>query len=352
MNRVRKILFYGELPHHSLHGISIANQINLKLLESEFVIVMIEEASRLKEHDKFTSYKLIQFIRDSFKILSNSASQRFDYFYLVFSTSISGGIKSLTAIISFRLFNRGKVVLHIHRGDFFTRYYKTLINKVITKLVFSLSDKIIVLSENQKSEFEAFFKRPFYVLNNTVETEYAPIHKKSFNGNFIFISNYIVDKGISDLLEVFSEVSRTYKGITLKTFGEFTDKNLAEIIVKYESVSIIINGPISGINKYNMIANSNCLILPSWTEGQPVVLLEAMSVATPVIASAVGLIPELLGENYPFMTIPGDKESLKGKIIQFIECNNKTHIGELLYDRYKNFYTNEKHSSVLMTIFI
>lgn len=330
----------------------MANQINLRMLETEFVIVKIEEVSRLKEHDRFTVYKLFQFIGDNFTILSNSFSGRFDYFYLVFSTSVTGGLKSLAAIISFRLFNRGNVVLHIHRGDFFTRYYKTLINKILTKLIFSLSDKVVVLSENQKNEFQAFFKRPFFFLSNTVETENTPILNKKNKGNFIYVSNYIIDKGIMDLLEVFSELSAIYEGITLKTYGEFTDMNLAEKIKKYESASISINGPIKGLTKYDMIANSDCLILPSWTEGQPVILLEAMSVGTPVIASEVGLIPELLGDDYPFMTIPGDKESLKERLIRFIECKDKSQISELLYDNYRNFYTNEKHYSVLMSIFI
>lgn len=348
---MRMILFYGELPLSSIHGISTANQINLKILGSVFIIDKIEESSRLDEHDRITINKILQFIRNNLKIMFKSVSRRYDYFYLVFSLSAFGSFKSLVAIISFRLFNRGKVVLHIHRGDFFTRFYKTLINKFITKLTFSLSDKIIVLSENQKTEFDAFFKRPFCVLRNTVEIEDGPNQVSRNNVNFIYISNYILDKGIIDLLEVFTKVAQEHEKITLKAFGEFTDKNLADAIMKYNSEHVSINGPISGIVKFEEIRHADCLILPSWTEGQPVVLLEAMSVGTPVIATGVGLIPELLGDNYPYLTVPRDNKSLEKKIIQFIYQGDTKLISEKFINQYKNLYSQKKHSEDLLSIF-
>ena len=42
--------------------------------------------------------------------------------------------------------------------------------------------------------------------------------------------------------------------------------------------------------------SASALVMPSLTEGLPITLLEAMSLKTPVVASAVGEIPKVLGD--------------------------------------------------------
>lgn len=322
------------------------------MLKTSFEVDIIEEYSKLEEHEKISVNKILNLIKNNLAILSKSLIHGYDYFYLIFSLSTLGSFKTLIAIINFRLFNRGKVVLHIHRGDFFTRFYKTFINRIITKLIFVLTNKIIVLSDNQKAEFEAFFNRPFNVLFNTVEIEYTKAKKNRQNCNFVFISNYLLDKGIIDLLEVFTKLTRQYQKISLQTYGSFSDQSLKDTILKYNSLNISINGTISGVSKFKEIAQSECLILPSWNEGQPIILLEAMSVGTPIIASQVGLIPELLGDDYPYFTIPGDKDSLEMKIIDFIKQENFADISEKIKSRYTKYYSQKKHAECLHNIFL
>jgi glycosyltransferase involved in cell wall biosynthesis len=348
---MRHLLFFGELPGGSVHGISIANCVNLEMLGSCFIVDRIEEKSILADHDKITLSKIANFIKNNLTIVSKSFSQQYDYFYLVFSLSSFGSFKSLMAILSFRIFNKGKVVLHLHRGDFFVRFYKTIINRIITKLVFRFSHKIVVLSDNQKIEFEAVFHRSFYVLPNTIEIEYKPEAWVRNRFNFIFISNYLIDKGIIDLLEVFKKLIKQYSEITLETYGDFADKGLKDAILDFNSSNIGINGPVTGIQKFEKISQSDCLVLPSWNEGQPIVLLEAMSVGTPVIASGVGLIPELLGKDYQFLINPMDRESLEIKILQFLKTENINEISHKLSSRYYELYSQKKHFEILNNIF-
>jgi glycosyltransferase involved in cell wall biosynthesis len=351
MNKIRKLLFFGELPPGSIHGIAISNRMNLDLLGKYYKIDIIEEISDLSDHDKTTARKFIRAIKNNFRILIKSARLQYDYFYLVFSLSTFGSFKTLFAIINFRIFNRGKVVLHIHRGDFFSRFQKKKINRFITKLIVRLTHKFIVLSETQKKEFDDFFNKKCYVLNNAVEVEIKPEIKQQNHTSFIYVSNYLIDKGIIDLLEVFSQVTRQNAKVTLNTFGSFSDKKLKETIFNYSSANIRINEAISGIDKFNQIANSSCLILPSWNEGQPIVLLEAMSVGTPVISTSVGLIPEILGDNYPYLYTAGDRNSLKMKIIEFIENEDSNIISEELLSRYNRLFSKQQHAESLFKIF-
>lgn len=351
MSEKSHILFFGELPPHSIHGIAISNKINISQLESSFNVVIIEERLNFLYHDKPSIEKIFKLIRSSFAIVSKSLFQRFEFFYLVYSLSTFGSLKTLMAILNFRISNSGKVILHIHRGDFFSRYYRRFINRILAKIIIGLSHKVIVLSDKQKAEFAVISKKPCFVLPNTVETEYTPEIMQRQNFRFIYISNYLVDKGIIDLLEVFRKLMKQYKNIVLQTFGAFSDNTIKETIFKYNTDRIVINGIISGIDKYKLMANSDCLILPSWNEGQPLVLLEAMSLGTPVIASQVGLIRDMVGADYPYLTIPGSRESLEEKMIQFIMQEDSTQISAVLKERYNKYYSHSKHYASLLEIF-
>jgi glycosyltransferase involved in cell wall biosynthesis len=68
------------------------------------------------------------------------------------------------------------------------------------------------------------------------------------------------------------------------------------------------------------MVNADALILPAYDEGLPLVILEALASATPVICTPVGSIPEVLadGENALFVT-PGDEAGIAAAIIKLID---------------------------------
>ena len=351
MIKVGRILFFGELPSKSVHGITIANSINIEMLKSKYNVDILTERNKFNLHNRFSVKKIIYSFSDCIKISYKALWREYQYFYLVFSLSSSGSLKTLSAILAFRLLNRGDVVLHIHRGDFFSRFYKGFLNKFVTKFILKFSKKIIVLSDEQRKEFETRFKYQFFSLPNTITKEICQGARSIGDTNFLFISNYLVDKGIFDLLEVFRSLSSEIKGIRLKCFGEFTDTESRELLASYNSYNISVNGPVGESEKYNELLNADCLVLPSWNEGQPLILLEAMSVKTPVISSEVGLIPVMLGYDYPFLIKPGDRLILRQKLLEFINFKAKNELGEHLFSRYQKCFSRNVHYDILFTVF-
>lgn len=351
MDRRNKLLFWGSLPPSTVNGISISSQINLRILNNIFQVDSIEDEDSFQYHDKLSLFKIKLFLKSYLAILKKSYRIPYKYFYLVFSLSTLGGIKTLLAIVSFRLLNSGKIVLHIHRGDFFSHFHKGIINKIISSTIIKLTHKILVLSEITKVEFENKSIHKCVVLHNTVEIDYKSDYKENKKLKFLYISNYLIDKGIFDLLEVFSKLCIRYPAIILQTYGAFSDQSVKKEILSYSSSNIQIFDSITGIEKFEKIAQSDCLILPSWNEGQPIILLEAMSIGTPVIATRVGLIPDLLGTDYPFLADARDQFSLENIVIQFMQSERINEISTELKEKYDRIYSKKKHREDLINIF-
>ncbi|MFC2089139.1 glycosyltransferase family 4 protein [Bacteroidota bacterium] len=175
--------------------------------------------------------------------------------------------------------------------------------------------------------------------------------EKKDRNKFIYISNYFKEKGIIELLESFSDLITKGYDIELDTYGLFSSSSLKNEILKYNSDKIRIHGTISGDQKYLQIRKSTCLIVPSWNEGQPLVILEAMANATPVIATNVGLIPEMLGENYEFMYSPKNRAELKDRIIAFLSRQHLNEPGDMLFKRYQQYFSKSKHKKKVLEIF-
>lgn len=341
-----KIFFFGELAPNIVHGISLANKLNIDLLSSSFDVYIIEEKSNFKEYGKRNSSKIKKIFSYVKEVFNINRKNRYDYCYTIFSLSTFGSLKTLFVILAYSLSGYGQVVLHIHRGDFEVFYSKNILNAFISKLIFKMTDKLIVLSENQKKEFSKYFqKENIYVVENSLSEEYA-FNKNNIGSNhYIYISNYIKEKGIFELLEVFKNYDDKY----LECFGGFV--NNENVIKKYQNENIKINNFINGKEKFQKINKADALILPSWNEGQPTVILEALMVGTIVLTTKVGLIAELLGEDYPFYFKPRDAQSLKECIEKFEVYKKKNNLSMKLKEIYYTYYSKKNHKTKLLKIF-
>ena len=68
-----------------------------------------------------------------------------------------------------------------------------------------------------------------------------------------------------------------------------------------------------------VLAAADVLALPSWTEGLPMAVLEAMAAGVPVVASAVGSLPQVLGEGAGLLVPPGDTAALRAALARLAD---------------------------------
>jgi glycosyltransferase involved in cell wall biosynthesis len=116
------------------------------------------------------------------------------------------------------------------------------------------------------------------------------------NGKIIlYVGNLIETKGLGELADAFSNLSRRYSELRLVVVGAGSFEN--EFRQKLDSAGtlsrVIFTGMIPADEVALWMNAADILCLPSYTEGCPNVVLEALACGTPVVASAVGGVPEL-----------------------------------------------------------
>jgi glycosyltransferase involved in cell wall biosynthesis len=357
-NNKNNLLFFGELTPKSIHGASISNSINIGMLSTKFNIYAVEEVYDFKLHNIFSLNKIFLFLKIFLSFLIISIRESYKFYYGVVYLSSFGMIKNIATVIIFRLTNpKGKIILHFHRSDF-DIFYKKRLNRILFYILNILVDKYIVLSEIQKKQLQNYNFTNLSVLYNTIENEINLNdleHIKVSNNTMriTFISNLIKEKGIIELIEAIKILNLKYNNFyKLDIFGNKTNEILNEQIntLLLNDSNIRIHNPITGIDKFNKIFNSDILILPSYNEGLPLTLLECIYLDKPIIISNVGYISEVLGEDYPLYCKPRCVDSIINKIQYFTDEYFKpsNHL-----DTKKNYsnYSREEHKISIQKIF-
>jgi glycosyltransferase involved in cell wall biosynthesis len=129
------------------------------------------------------------------------------------------------------------------------------------------------------------------------------------------VAQWIPRKGILDLVRAWTLHER--QRATLELVGEtaadpaYTASVNAAIAAE---ASIIVSGPVEDATLGAAYAEADLFALPSRYEGYGVVYAEALAHGLPVVASNVGPVPELVGEEAALLVSPGDVEALSGAL--------------------------------------
>ncbi|SNC68252.1 Glycosyltransferase involved in cell wall bisynthesis [Marinobacter sp. es.048] len=104
------------------------------------------------------------------------------------------------------------------------------------------------------------------------------------------------EKGFDRLVSAFSEFRKEYPKSGLVIVGEGKLRHRLEALVAKLGIQDDVLMPGYCGTVPTLLRQSQVLVMPSLTEGLPITLLEAISLKVPVVASAVGEIPKVLGD--------------------------------------------------------
>lgn len=140
--------------------------------------------------------------------------------------------------------------------------------------------------------------------------------------SLVYLGYIYKEKGIFDLLDVVAVNRDRWRGkLTLTIGGQWNEDRVLNFIKDNDLGEIVrFVGWVSGDAKAKILSTTDILILPSYYEGLPISVLEAMSYAMPVITTPVGGIPEVVTDGVEgTLFTPGDKAALAHAIDKYID---------------------------------
>lgn len=248
-------------------------------------------------------------------------------------------------LIYISAFFKIKIIYHIHGGgfqDFYQKYNKfNIIDKTLQKV-----DLLLVLSETWKSYFSKIINpHKIFIMNNFIEPPHTYNLVSKDSVEFLFLGHILEEKGIFDLMDIIiSNKDELKKSKFELIIGGSGNTNKLLDIIESEELSCLVQfkGWVSGEEKEKLLANCDVYILPSYKEGLPISILEAMSYGKPIISTIVGGIPEIITSGYNgILVVPGDKDAISNAIKFMLNSPIiRKNMGEKNLKIIKDYYPN------------
>lgn len=252
---------------------------------------------------------------------------RVDIIHIHTASKISFKRSVIFARLGF-IFNK-KVIMHIHAGSFM-EYYSSTPNYVYS--ILNRCDKVIALSEVWKAQFESVIGlKNVAIINNIIPKpsliEHATYQKAVVHG--LFLGAIKEEKGIFDLLDIIiSHKNELENKFILHVGGNEQVTKLLKIVKENNLENIVhFEGWVGDEKKESLFNTSDIMFLPSYIEGLPICILEAMSYRLSIISTKIGGIPSIINNGKNGLLVePGDKVELwraTQKLISDFEMRNR-----------------------------
>jgi glycosyltransferase involved in cell wall biosynthesis len=230
------------------------------------------------------------------------------------------------------------IVLHVHGGNFDEIYAKSFVLvQYYTRGVMSLVDAVITVSADWKRRLAGVVPvERLHAFRNCIAVDtFGPRSGQvvAENAKALFLGRVGQPKGAFDLLEAMSRLKSSGCPLYLWLSGdEERDGDWARAQTRLEELQLEnicqVVGIVRGPKKAQLLNEASMFVLPSYYEGLPMALLEALAAGLPVVATPVGGVPEVIKDGYNgFLVHPGDVEALTEKLAIL---TNDQHLREMM----------------------
>jgi len=239
---------------------------------------------------------------DSVKLARQVLKNNYDCVHINPSLNAKAVLRDGLNLVTLSIFGVKKIVVYFHGWD--DTYANKIKNSVVLgfffKRIFQRASIILVLATRFQ---DALLKLGF--MPERVHTTTTMFDGRIFDGvarqanaarSILFLSRFIREKGIYELLEAFSLLANNFPDVTLVMAGDGPERERMEHWVEAKGMvgRVKFPGYLRGKEKTQVFLNADLFVFPTYHgEGCPVSLLEAMAAGLPVVTTTAGGIPDI-----------------------------------------------------------
>ncbi len=223
----------------------------------------------------------------------------------------------------------------------FWGFFAKFILQLGERLSYKFADEVIVISNVIKNNLYSLYgKRDVTLIYNGVN---LPVksndnrYLKELNlkrDNYIFaLGRFVEEKGFHDLINAFKDIKD--KKIKLVIAGKADHKTKYSQYLKKIAIenNVILTGFIKGKKLNELFSNTKLFVLPSYHEGLPIALLEAMSYNVNILVSDISANKEVNLKDCNYFKV-GDILSLSNAINRMLMKSKENSYNKIIKDKY------------------
>lgn len=296
-----------------------------------------------------------------FKFSKKILFHEYDFILIFVADGLSFWEKGFMSLLA-KIFTRSKVILAPRSGFIINDLNRKGFLSKFINLVFKKVDIVICQSRYWKNLFEICIAvkddSRFVIIENMIDFEnYSSFPIRNTNGivNILFMAWVTRNKGIYELIEaakLLKEENFQFK-LIIAGNGEDFENIRQEIELSKLTKYVEMKGWVIGPEKLQLLSESDIFVLPTYFDGYPNSLMEAMAAGKACVASNVGSIPDMIDQMESGIIIEKENHiqlyeglkvlientelriSMSEKAREKIKTNNSIHIG---ISKFKNLF--------------
>lgn len=253
------------------------------------------------------------------------------------------------------------IINHIHGAEF-ASFYKNASEKKkkLVRKVYRKCSRLIALSE----EWKLLLRQIVPEEKITVIENYSILHREALedrlnrkcNHQVLFLGELGKRKGCYDIPSVVQKVVREIPEVkfVLAGAGTIEDETAIKKLLEEKGVSKNVEFPgwLRGKEKEKALCDADLFFLPSYNEGMPMSVLDAMGYGLPIVSTEVGGIPKIVRDGVNgYCCKAGDVKEYSSKIKELLKSGNRKAFGEKSINIVENQYSLEIHIGKLKELY-
>lgn len=250
-----------------------------------------------------------------------------------------------------------KIIIHQHAADFDDYFFKQSDEAKRQKIkeVFAMADRVIVLSEEWADFFGKYVcdEKKIEIIHNGVV---IPNYEKTdyTDQNVLFLGRLGERKGAYDLLKVIPNVLKRIPNARFFFGGDGEVERCKELAEKTgiaDNVSFL--GWIRDAEREEYLKKCSTFVLPSYHEGMPMSVLEAMSYGLATISTNAGGIPQIISQGIDGYRIEaGNLKELETTLVRILSSSNeKKTLGQAARQKIVERFNAQKNIDLLCALY-